>query len=157
MNSKVTVIKNDHTGREVWRYEGTIKESGEGWVRLEAHFNRDDLPLGYITFRRGDRFIETFYADRWYNVFAVRDVDDDHLKGWYCNFTRPAVLDENTVSADDLALDLFVYPDGRALVLDRDEFDALPLRDAERAAVLAALTELQRKAKAKEAPFYTAS
>ncbi len=149
----ITVIKNDHTGREVWRYEGTLLERTPTHVRLEARFSREDLELGYVAFRRGDRFVEEFYSDRWYNIFEVHDVADDRLKGWYCNFTRPAQLGEDMVSADDLALDLFVAPDGNMLVLDREEFEALPISDQEREEVLKALAELQVRVSQRQPPF----
>ncbi|HEC23643.1 MAG TPA: DUF402 domain-containing protein [Chloroflexi bacterium] len=149
----ITVIKADHTGREVWRYRGVVLERDSRHVKLEARFNRDDYDLGYATFRRNDRFVEYFYSDRWYNIFEIHDADDDHLKGWYCNFTRPARLDRETIRADDLALDLFVYPDRRVLILDREEFEALPLREDERAAVLAALEELQERVREGLPPF----
>ena len=135
----ITVIKTNYAGREVWRYQGIVLEHGPHHVLLEARFNRDDLVLDYVTLRRGDRFVETFYDDRWYNVFEVHDKDDDHIKGWYYNFARPAQIVDGEIGSDDLALDLWVCPDGRKLVLDRDEFDALPINEAERAAVLDAL------------------
>lgn len=153
MNHAVTVIKNDHTGQEVWRYEGMILERGPTHVRLEARFNRDDLALGYVTFRRNDRFVEHFYADRWYNVFEVHDVDDDHIKGWYCNFTRPAHIGNGIIQADDLALDMFVYPDRRIMVLDQEEFDRLPITDTERAMVAEALEQLKQLAQNGDPPF----
>jgi predicted RNA-binding protein associated with RNAse of E/G family len=153
MGSDITVIKNDHTGTEMWRYEGVILERTPEHVRLEAHFNRDVVDLGYVTFRRGDRFVEHFYADRWYNVFEVHDGESDRLKGWYCNLTRPAEFHDGIVEADDLALDLFVYPDGRQLVLDEDEFAGLPLNEDERAAVRAALDELRVRAAEGRPPF----
>jgi hypothetical protein len=149
----ITVIKLDHTGREVWRYAGTVVERAAAHVTLEAAFNRDDLDLGYTIFRRGDRFVERFYADRWYSIFEVHDVGDDRIKGWYCNFSRPAQIGDGTVAAADLALDLFVYPDLTPLVLDRDEFEALPISDRERRAVLEALAELQTMAAARQPPF----
>jgi predicted RNA-binding protein associated with RNAse of E/G family len=149
----IIVIKNDHAGREVWRYQGRILERTERHVTLEAFFARDDMDLGFIVFRKGDRFVETFYADRWYNVFEVHDVEDDRLKGWYCNITRPAVLANSSVRADDLALDLFVYPDGRTLVLDEDEFANLPLSEPERQKAREALDALQVLARAGQPPF----
>jgi hypothetical protein len=138
----LSIIKNDHTGREVWRYEGVLLERHPNRVVLEARFNRDDMYLDYVVFRRGDRFVEQFYSDRWYNIFEIHDVSDDHVKGWYCNFARPARFADGVIESDDLALDLWVYPDGRHLTLDRDEFDALPITSEERRAVLAALDEL---------------
>ena len=149
----ITVIKNDHTGREVWRYAGRVLARGATWVTLEAHFNRSDVETGYHTFRQGDRFVEWFYSDRWYNVFAMHDVDDDRLKGWYCNITRPAELLPDVIRADDLALDVFVSPQGDVTVLDRDEFAALPLDDATRAGAERGLAALQARIAARRPPF----
>ena len=139
----ITVIKTDHAGREVWRYEGVVLESDSHYVKLEARFNRDDLVLDYVTLRRGDRFVEHFFDNRWYNLFEVHDKDNDHIKGWYYNFARPAHITDGEVRSDDLALDLWVSPDGHKLILDQDEFDALQIDESERAAVLDALEELR--------------
>ena len=89
-----------------------------------------------------DSDLETFYRDRWYNVFAVYDRDDGVLKGWYCNVTRPATITDAAVSSDDLALDVWVSPAGDVTVLDEDEFAALPLPPADRTAARAALAQL---------------
>ncbi len=142
MTNAITVYKLDHTGREVWQYPGRVLARDAHSIRLEAFFNRDDMPLGYTTFKRGDRFVETFYTDRWYNIFAVYDRDDGALKGWYANICRPAMFDEQSVRCDDLALDVWVSPDGQATVLDEDEFAALPLPAADRAAARLALAQL---------------
>jgi hypothetical protein len=143
LTDPIIVIKTDHTGLEVWRYEGIILDRGPHYIKLEASFNRDDLILEYVTLRRGDRFVETFYDNRWYNLFEVHDKDDDHVKGWYYNFARPACLTGGEVRSDDLALDLWVDPDGHRLVLDQEEFDALPIDEVERTAVLNTLKILQ--------------
>lgn len=152
MSEPFTVIKNDHAGREVWRYQGVILERSATRVTIEANFDRELMELDYITLRRGDRFVEYHYGDRWYSIYKIYDVEGGQLKGWYCNFSRPAQIDTTELRADDLALDLFVYPDGRTLVLDQDEFDALPIGRDERAAVLDALEELQKLARAGRMP-----
>lgn len=149
----ITVIKNDHTGREVWRYTGQAIARGDGWIRLEARFNRPDVETEYHTFREGDRFVEQFYSDRWYNIFELHDVDDDRLKGWYCNITRPAVIEGDTVRSDDLALDVFITPDGAITVLDEDEFAELPLDDATRRRARTALDNLKRRVSQRQPPF----
>jgi hypothetical protein len=56
--------------------------------------------------------VETFYSDRWYNVFEIYDRDDGKFKGWYCNIGYPAVIEKDTVSYIDLALDLWVSAEG---------------------------------------------
>jgi len=152
MAQSITVIKYKHTGEEVLRYYGTIIERGENYVKLEAVFQFDDMALGYTTFRKGDRFVEWFYSDRWYNIFRIHDVTDDHVKGWYCNFTRPAEITESTVGAEDLELDLFVYPDGEYVVLDHEDFEALDLSEEEEKAVLNALDVLTTAAAARKPP-----
>jgi predicted RNA-binding protein associated with RNAse of E/G family len=149
----ITIIKNDHTGRETWRYTGQVIARGASWVQLEAIFNRPDLHTPYHTFRRGDRFVEWYFSDRWYNIFEMHAVDDDRITGWYCNITRPAVLGEDTIYADDLALDVFVGPAGTIAVLDKDEFAALPLDEYTRAQVQAALAELLRLVETRQPPF----
>lgn len=149
----ITVIKNDHTGREVWRYNGQVLDRGATWVRLEARFNRADLKTAYHTFRHGDRFVEQFFSDRWYNIFEMHDADDDHLVGWYCNVARPATLKPDTILADDLALDLFIRPDGVMTALDEDEFAALPLDAATRARARQALDDLVHLVEARQPPF----
>jgi protein associated with RNAse G/E len=56
---------------------------------------------------------------------------------------RPAVISAEQVSYVDLALDLLVFPDGMQLVLDEDEFEALPLGAEDRRMALHALQELK--------------
>jgi hypothetical protein len=142
---KITVIKQDLTGAETWRYVGEILERGEGEITIEARFNKEDTPFYEISLLRGDRFVETYYEDRWYNIFEIHDREDDRLKGWYCNIAFPAVITENAVSYIDLALDLLVYPDGGRVVLDEDEFNALPLPAEIRQKARQALAQLQRQ------------
>jgi protein associated with RNAse G/E len=155
MSRQITVHKLDHNGEEVRSYTGRLITEDTGWILLEAHFSLPDLRLGELLLRTGDRFVERFYLDRWYNVFAVHDVDDDRLKGWYCNITRPARFEAggSQVYAEDLALDLVVYPDGRWSVLDVEEFAALPISLDERQHCLQALTELQTLAIRRQEPF----
>lgn len=145
----ITVIKRDLQGLETWRYTGQILQRGENFVLLEAKFNRADTPFHGIVLKQGDRFVETFYANRWYNIFEMYDRENKNLKGWYCNIGYPAVIDHDQVSYIDLALDLLIYPDGRQLVLDEDEFQKLPLSPEVEQQALAALAELQEIFKSK--------
>lgn len=147
-----TVYKLDHNGREVWRYPARVLGCGPRHIRLEAFFNRDDMSLDYVVFKRGDRFIETFYGDRWYNVFAIYDRDDGELKGWYCNVCRPAEIGENSVQCDDLALDVWVTPAGASAVLDEDEFAALEIPHDDRRQANEALHHLLSEAKSGRLP-----
>lgn len=149
-----TIIKRDQHGTEKLRYDGEIVERGETWVCVRAIFQFSDRDLGYMTMNRGDVFTEWFYADRWYNVFRVEDGATGALKGWYCNMTRPAEIGAASLAADDLALDVFVHPVDRSLlVLDEDEYNTLDLTESERSAVAAALDDIRQRAEAQEPPF----
>lgn len=143
MSHEVWVVKQDVEGRETWRYRGQVLAREVASLRLQAFFNRDDVFFHGIWLKRDDRFVETFYADRWYNVFAIYDRDDGGLKGWYCNVCFPAEFANGVVSYRDLALDLLVFADGRQLVLDEDEFSVLPLSPEVRAGALRGLAQLQ--------------
>ncbi len=149
----VTVRKLDAEGAEVLRYSGQIIRRTETSLVLEAFFDMEEREFHGLIFRRGDRFVETHYSDRWYNVLAVHDVDTGNFKGWYCNISRPAIINGATVSAEDLALDLVVLPNGSQFVLDEDEFAALDLGSTDRESARAALKELQQHAEALDGPF----
>ncbi len=149
-----TIRKLDLSGREVFSYRGTVLERPPTSVIVEAFFSRyDRLDLGYTVFERGDRFVEHFFADRWYNIFEVYAAKSQGLRGWYCNLTRPAIIRDHEVSAVDLALDVWVDPLGQAQVLDEAEFAALPLSADEARAVRAACAELLRLAGDRAEPF----
>ncbi|GAP21766.1 DUF402 domain-containing protein [Leptolinea tardivitalis] len=140
----VLVLKFNTDHQETWRYDGKVISRTPESVLLEAYFNRPDKLFHGILLREGDRFVEKYFNDRWYNIFEIHDCDTDVLKGWYCNVTYPAVFEDGVVSYVDLALDLLVYPDGRQLVLDEDEFAELKLNEVDTSRAWQALAELQR-------------
>jgi len=148
------IRKLDLTGIETFAYTGTVLRRAPNAIVVEAIFERvDRLELGYTVFERGDRFVEYFYADRWFNIFAIYAVRSRALRGWYCNLTRPAVIEADRVSAVDLALDVWVSPTGEIQVLDEDEFAALALAPEEVARVWAAVDELRRMVEQGDEPF----
>jgi len=143
IDEEVHVIKQNSEGREVWHYTGKVLKHSKNAMLIEAHFNRPDLPFHGIILAEGDRFLEVYFSNRWYNIFEIHDKQTDELKGWYCNVTAPAEFRDGVIAARDLALDLFVYPDGRQLILDEDEFAHLELTVHEKTQALTALQELQ--------------
>jgi uncharacterized protein len=151
--TQITVYKCDAQGNVVWQYGGQMVDGGDSWVCLQAPFERPDMDMGYVVFRQGDLFTEWFYADRWYNVFRIEDVEDGRLKGWYCNVTRPAHLTQEAIYADDLALDVFVTPNGSIILLDEDEFDELELSADERIAALRAVESIRSAVSERAEPF----
>jgi len=140
----IAIYKCDSKGKVLWQYQGKVISHVANTIVVEAFFNREDTAFQGIVLKTNDRFLETFHTDRWFNIFEIHDRDDGHLKGWYCNVGRPAVLkDDNKLFYDDLALDLWVSPDGEQRVLDEGEFADLDLDESMRARALDGLAKLQ--------------
>jgi len=140
---KIKVQKKNPSGEVTVEYDGDVLHRDENSVTLEALFTREDLPFMDVVFKKGDRFVEYYYADRWYNIFTIHDRDDGKVKGWYCNIGKPAEIEDGIVSYVDLALDLWVSVNGNQTVLDEDEFEKLGLNKELRAAALKGLDDLK--------------
>ncbi|MFQ3633902.1 DUF402 domain-containing protein [Roseiflexus sp.] len=137
-------------------YQAEVIHMTSTYALVRARWDRPRIDLGYVTFETGDVFFEHFYANRWYNVFELRSTTGA-LKGWYCNVTRPAIIGAESITSEDLDLDLFVSARRDHLLrLDVEEFEArgLAQRDPQvYAAAHIALEELERLAVAGEPPF----
>ncbi len=142
MTDFLTVNKLNLNHELVIAYGGAVLERTPESIVLEARFSRETMDLGYTVLEHHDRFVEHFYADRWYNIFEIHSVHDDHLKGWYCNIVKPAVFSAEAIEQVDLALDLWIDPDGSYQVLDREEFEALPIDRTTRLRAQQAVGEL---------------
>jgi uncharacterized protein len=146
------IQKKNLNGEVAFQYEGEVIAREGSAIILEAFFGRNDMAFMNVTLKRGDRFVETFYTDRWYNIFEIFDRDDNSFKGWYCNIGRPAVIEGDVVSYVDLALDLWVAPDGTQTVLDEDELIELNLDNELKQKAYAGLDELRTIFKTKRPP-----
>jgi uncharacterized protein len=146
---RMKILKKNLAGEVTWQYEGVILKREENSITLEALFNRDDMPFMGIVLKRNDRFVETFYSDRWFNIFEIYDRDDGKFKGRYCNIGKPAIIEDDFVSYVDLALDLWVSAKGKQTILDEDELDELNLDEKLKQKVYKSLGELQELLKTK--------
>lgn len=140
---KVRIQKLTPDGEVKYEYGGTLFERDAHQIVVEAFFDRDDFHFQDVVFKKGDRFLEFYYFDRWYNIFEIYDRDDGKLKGWYCNVGKPVVMKGDVVSYMDLALDLWISVDGKQTVLDEIEFGELDLNDELRTQALNGLNELK--------------
>ncbi len=90
--------------KSVWRQNG-IMANGERVVEVRKHH---------------------FYNE-WFDVIELLD-EAGSLLGYYCDVITPLRKVDGEYYLRDLLLDLWVFPDGRTVVLDWDEFEAA--RDA---------------------------
>lgn len=139
----ITVLKLNLQKEVTWQYSGKISGVNKKEIVIEAYFDREDMNVQGLPLLKGDRFVETYYTDRWYNIFEIHARDNNMLRGWYCNISYPAEVEGSNLSYVDLALDLIVFPDGQQFVIDREEFNSLPLSDDDHKRALETLAGLQ--------------
>ena len=140
----ILVRKLGYDGREIFHWTGRLVGKDAEGVVVEAPFNVEPVDLGYVVLERGDLFVEFYYRARWFNVFQVY-ARDGRLKGWYCNLSTPIQEEAGELRYADLALDLFVRPDGTWVEDDREEYEQLKrhaYRPEDVAAAEAGLAEL---------------
>lgn len=117
----ITVFKLDPQGVVKIQYQGEVIKRDAHSVTIQASWTMPARDLGYTQFEPGDRFTEYYYADRWFNIFAIADQNEVH-KGWYCNIAEPAHISADSIKQIDLLLDVWINPQGQPLLLDEDEF-----------------------------------
>ncbi len=118
------VHKCDHRSKRRVSYDGDVLSRDGERITLRAIWTLPTRTLPYVTLEQGDIFIETFYTNRWYNLFEIRHRHGE-LKGWYADVARPARITNDDIEWDDLALDIWMDPQGVMRILDEDEFEAL--------------------------------
>ena len=151
---EVTIVKEDAQGRPVFSYMGEVVYADERLTVAHCPWPSEcTMDLGGLVIGPGDIFVEYYYPDQWFNIFAVHDAIG-RLKGWYCNVTRPAQITTDQTQWQDLALDLLVLPDGQQRVLDEDEFARLTLGADEVQQARQALACLHCQAAEGRAPFW---
>ncbi|MFH9724986.1 DUF402 domain-containing protein [Streptomyces sp. NPDC017254] len=137
---EVTLTK---AGRTKIRYPAEVLTEDGARLSVRAPWAAEGVrDFGFVRFEPGDVFVEHFWSDRWFTVKEVWSADGA-LKGWYCDITRPAVIDGSAVVVEDLDLDLWVSADGsEVLRLDEDEFAASGLAASDPAAAASAVVAL---------------
>jgi len=117
----ITVVKKNSRGEATVQYNGEVTERLPHRVIIQAYWTRPTMDLGYTNFEPGDRFVEYYFTNRWFNIFDISRADG-HRKGWYCNIAEPAIFFDDHIEQVDLLLDVWVNPEGEPLILDEDEF-----------------------------------
>lgn len=137
---EVVLVK---AGRTKIRYAAEVVSDDGTRITVRAPWASADVrDFGFVRFEPGDVFTEHYWRELppsppgapavpWCAVKEVR-TGDGTLKGWYCDITRPAVLERGRLLVEDLDLDLWVSADGGEILrLDEDEFAASGLAEAD--------------------------
>jgi len=138
------ITKLSPSGRPPYSYPGEVVYRDETvsvvrcvWTGIKP------FQVGSFALEAGDLFIECYYPAQWFNIFVIYDTMG-RLKGWYCNLSEPPEMMAEEIRWHDLALDWLALPDGRSLLLDEDEFEALRPSPELRQRAAQALATLQQ-------------
>jgi uncharacterized protein len=149
----ITVSKLNSLGETKIQYQGEIVEHLSNGVVIQAYWKYPTKDLGYTRFEPGDRFIEYYYTNQWFNIFDISTTDGKR-KGWYCNVAEPALIHDDHIEQVDLLLDVWVDPGGGLLLLDEDEFESdTTLNDKQRSGARQGLHDLLQMIAAQAEPF----
>ncbi|MEX0895670.1 MAG: DUF402 domain-containing protein [Patescibacteria group bacterium] len=116
------IISYDHNHKEFKTWEASILAKNNDFIITK---NIVPFKITYSTKKEKEFSIQTFithFHNEWFNIITVYDLDGV-FQHWYVNITTPITFSENTISYDDLLLDLRVYPNYTWDVLDQDEYD----------------------------------
>jgi predicted RNA-binding protein associated with RNAse of E/G family len=123
----IKIEKINPDGSLSFGWNAQLLQAESNFRQVSARFSGKPGQLGRVNLNLGDHFIETYYSDRWYNIFEIYSPGDCHPKVWYFNINKPAIFDPDRIRWVDLALDILIFPDGDHALLDQDEFGALDL------------------------------
>lgn len=120
-NEQVTVIsrKYDLSIRRTWKCR--LVEQNGSHLTFVGEFDEpvEHSDLGPI--EKGTISYEYYWLDRWYNIFLFH-TPVGKLRNYYCNVNFPPKFEGGVLDYVDLDIDLIVWPDGRVVTLDEDEF-----------------------------------
>jgi len=128
-------MKNDLITVKSKKYDGSLHRSWEcelvsfdGEVVECRGIFTDTIKHGELgLIKAGTISHEKFWLTRWYNVFRFEEETGD-LRNYYVNISMPPTFNGTTIEFVDLDIDVVIWPDGRAITLDREEFEQNRLR-----------------------------
>ena len=121
-NEQVTIIsrKYDLCIQRTWNCR--LVEKDGSLLKFVGEFEEsvEHSDLGLI--EKGTISYEYYWLDYWYNIFRFQSPNGE-LRNYYCNINLPPKFDGIVLDYVDLDIDLIVWPGGRIITLDEDEFE----------------------------------
>ena len=114
---------------KAFRWDGSLKYSWPGELMLaeedlivvKGSFTKEHK-TPYHHFLPGDKTMEYYPLDAWYNVCEIYGKEDT-VQGIYCNLAAPPEREGPVLTFVDLVLDLYVFADGEKVLLNEKEFE----------------------------------
>ncbi|MEG0314350.1 MAG: DUF402 domain-containing protein [Erysipelotrichaceae bacterium] len=95
-----------------------------------------------------------FYPDKWFNVICMIRKTGIY---YYCNLASPSLYDGEAIKNIDYDLDIKVFPNGKTLILDEDEYAEhgieMGYSDELKKAIIKGMNKLEVDIQLKNSPF----
>lgn len=124
MSRKIHLIYRRIPNRVLEREDELIADLGDVVV-AKSRFEGMLAPLrveGIEVIRNGYTMVYFAFIGENYDVLKVYD-ERGNFRGLYVDVLAYTKRDGNTIEMLDLFLDIFIFPDGRAFLLDEDELE----------------------------------
>ena len=121
---KIHLIYRRVPNRVLERYDEVVADLGDVIV-AKAKFEGMLAPLrvnGVEVIRNGYTMLYFAFVGKNYDILKVYD-ERGNFKGLYVDVLAYTKRDGNTLEMLDLLLDIFIFPDGEAFLLDEDELE----------------------------------
>ncbi|PFV93185.1 DUF402 domain-containing protein [Priestia megaterium] len=112
------------------RYDSTIVDTNCKLLNNNEQglilFHRIDVPFTMtgsqyeLTIPKDAYTLAYFWREQPYNLYVWRDKDGSYL-GSYFNIVKNTTITDDTVSFEDLIIDILIFPNGKYFILDEDE------------------------------------
>ena len=110
--------KHDKSLHRTWSKGLLIDKLEHAWVVVTDHT--------WVVESDGRRWLTKepaicfFYDNRWFNIISMVRKNGIY---YYCNLASPNVYDGEAIKNIDYDLDVKVFPDGKVILLDEDEYE----------------------------------
>ena len=116
----VVTLEEEFQGQDKTCFWTSRIQSEDAFERLSEALTKQ------IMIQSGQRvgtISEVYFYNEPFNVLEFQELDGT-LLGYYSDIAEPAIqVSENEIQLTDLFLDVWLFPDGRLLELDWDEFE----------------------------------
>lgn len=100
-----------------------LYESEEDFISINLLSPSKPLIINDVTLLDKDFIDVWFFSTRdWHDLGAIYD-NDKKFRGFYCDLCSPVKRVSDGFEVTDFFLDLWIYPNGQFLILDREEYE----------------------------------
>lgn len=109
---------------QITYYKHQLVKENEELIVTRAPFKPSESLLNEVPELKDLQYQAIWYVfqGEWHDLGKIYR-PSGKLEGYYCDIIRPMEQTSKGLKIDDLFLDLWIFPNGRYRVLDRDEFE----------------------------------